>query len=134
MYRGLPITATARVTDIWRNLDGIITVMTNNGQLDLQDHNFRLLYSRRENDRVVARIVARKEGVIEAKVEPDADGKDQPEAFRALRKHVEVKLEHILQNVPGEGSATQGVADSRGMPADAPPAYGTGDPVKGLVK
>jgi len=93
------------------------------------------LYSRKENDRIVARIVAEKDGVIKAKAEPESDGKDQAEAFKALRKDIEVKLEHILANVP---TAEPGIMDAAGpsrvpragtrtLPPDAPPAYGSGD-------
>ena len=66
-----------------------------------EEHDFRLLYSRRENDRVVARVVAEKGGIIRAQVEPASDGKDQAEAFLALRKHVELQLDRILRDVPG---------------------------------
>lgn len=117
-------------------IHAVIAIITNNGQANLSDYNFRLLYSRKENDRVVARIVAEKNGVIKAKVEPEADGKDQMEAFEALRKHVEVRLEHLLASLPSEVPVAEGVAGpSRcnapaslgGSPSDAPPAYGSGD-------
>ena len=110
--------------------------MTNNGQLDVQDYRLNLLYARRESDRVVARIVAEKDGVIHAKIEPVADGKDQKEAFRALKRHVEMKLDCILQDVPIGGAAVKATAGAsrvpvagRGTlpgtsPVDAPPAYG----------
>ncbi|KAK4541387.1 hypothetical protein LTR36_007988 [Oleoguttula mirabilis] len=114
-------------------IHAIITVMTNNGQLDLQNYDFSLLYSRRDNDRVVARIVAEKEGVILAKIEPVADGKDQKEAFRALKRHVEMKLDRILQDVPSDGAAVASIAGpsrappagARSVPVEAPPAYGS---------
>lgn len=84
----------------------VITVITRNGQLDLRDYDFRLLYSRRETDSIVARIVAEKNGVIAAKVEPDGDGKDHAQAFRALKKDVEIKLDRILSEIPsGEEAA-----------------------------
>lgn len=50
---------------------------------------------------MVARIVAEKEGVVKAQIAPRDDGKDQVEAFKALRKHVEMMLDQILQDVPG---------------------------------
>ncbi|KAK5135463.1 hypothetical protein LTR08_005251 [Meristemomyces frigidus] len=110
----------------------IITVMTNNGQLELQGYKFNLLYSRRENERVVARIVAERDGIIHAKIEPVADGKDQKEAFRALKRHVEMRLDDILQEVPSGTAAAKMIAGSsrvpaagaRSVPVDAPPAYG----------
>ncbi|KAK5125399.1 hypothetical protein LTR85_000508 [Meristemomyces frigidus] len=114
-------------------IHAIITVITNNGQLDLQSYDFSLMYSRRENDRVVARIVAEKDGKIQAKIEPVADGKDQKESFRALKKHVELMLDRILQDVPSGGAAIASVAGSsraptaavRNVPVEAPPAYGS---------
>lgn len=64
-------------------------------------HDVRLLYSRRDDDRLVARIVAEKEGVVKAQVAARDGGKDQNEAFKALRKHVERCLDSILKDVPG---------------------------------
>lgn len=81
--------------------------MSQNGGIDLNDHAFRLLYSRRESDRLVARIVAEKEGIVKAQVEPESDGKNQAEAFLALRKHIEIQLDHILRDVPGAASIQQ---------------------------
>ena len=75
--------------------------MSQNGGIDLNEHAFRLLYSRRENDRLVARIVAEKEGIVKAQIEPEHDGKDQAEAFLALRRHIEIQLDRILRDVPG---------------------------------
>ena len=91
---------------------------------NLNDHEFKLLYSRREGkeERLVARIVAIKEGVIKAKVEPEADGANQEEAFKALRKDVEVKLDRILQSIPDRDEAGMASA-SQGVSPDAPPAY-----------
>lgn len=80
-----------------------ITVLTQNGALLLGEHQIRLLYSRRaNNDRIVARLVAEKDGVITTKIEPAGDGRDQAEAFNALRRDVEVRLDRILCEVPGE--------------------------------
>lgn len=76
-------------------------VLSQNGAIDLSMHNCRLLYSRRDNDRMVARIVAEKDGIVKAQVAARDDGKDQNEAFKALRKHVERCLDSILKDVPG---------------------------------
>ena len=85
----------------WTYVDSTITVLSQNGTINLENHEIRLLYSRRENDRIVARIVSEKEGIVKAQIAPRADGKDQVEAFKALRKHVELCLERILRDVPG---------------------------------
>ena len=114
--------------------DAARAVITNNGQIDLQSYKFRLLFSRRDNDRFVARIVAELDGVIRAKIEPDEDGKDQPEAFLAMKRFVEKKLEKILQDVPSDGKDIAAAAiagPSRPpmgggtpiLPMDSPPAY-----------
>lgn len=109
----------------------MISVATQNGIIDLDDPDFKLLYSRRgeNNERVVARLVAIKDGIIKAKIEPQADGENQAEAFRAFRKDVEVQLEQILQSVPGGSSSTApGSSDvTSPVPVDAPPAYSGGD-------
>lgn len=132
----------------------MITVITQNGKHDLRDHSFRLLFSRRDNDRMVARILAEKNGVIDVKVEPEMDGKDYWEAFKALRKDVEVQLERILVDVSNDGPtpASSRVASPTStrassvirfpvpgnrngqarLPIEAPPAYGIGDPRGGL--
>ncbi|KAK0846792.1 hypothetical protein LTR03_006676 [Friedmanniomyces endolithicus] len=111
----------------------VVAVITNNGKISLQNYKFRLLFSRRDNDRLVARIVAELDGVIRAKVEPEEDGNDQAEAFDALRKHVETKLEKILRDVPSDGTHAEVVAGPSRMsaigggraiaPSEAPPAY-----------
>ncbi|TKA28845.1 hypothetical protein B0A54_16034 [Friedmanniomyces endolithicus] len=111
----------------------IVAVITNNGKISLQNYKFRLLFSRRDNDRLVARIVAELDGVIRAKVEPDEDGNDQAEAFDALRKHVETRLEKILRDVPSDGTQGDVVAGPSRVPvlgggraiapSEAPPAY-----------
>lgn len=102
-------------------LDALIAVATQNGLIDLEDHDFRILYARpvENDDRIVARLVAVKDGVIKAKIEPRADGKDQREAFLAFKKDVEVRLDRILQGVPNGSESTSAA------PSDAPPAYGT---------
>ncbi|KAK3674662.1 hypothetical protein LTR78_005384 [Recurvomyces mirabilis] len=131
-------------------IHAVITVLTQNGALNLSNYTIRLLFSRREHDdQVVARIVAQLDGVIRAKLEPDEAGKDQTEAFMALKKDVEIKLERILQAVPDGGddveaaSAAAGPSRSRQsftagftegfsggsgggnrvVPVEAPPAY-----------
>ena len=64
-------------------------------------HDVRILYSRRDDDRLVARIVAEYGGIVKAQVAARDGGKDQNEAFKALRKHVERCLDSILKDVPG---------------------------------
>lgn len=90
-----------------RHPDATITVMSQNGSIDLNEHAFRLFYSRRDNDRLVARIVAEKEGIVKAQIEPEGDGKDQAQAFLALRRHVEIQLDSILSDVPGAANIQQ---------------------------
>ena len=97
-----------------------MTVLSQNGSIDLNNIEVRLLYSRRENDRMVARIVAEREGIVKAQIAPRDDGKDQAEAFRALKRHVEMSLDRILQEVPGAmpgGKSEAGVGPSRGSVA-----------------
>ena len=86
-------------------LDATITVLSQNGAIDLNNHEFRLLYSRRGNDRLVARIVAEQEGIVKAQIEPAADGKDQAQAFVALRRHIEMRLDEVLSEVPGASTS-----------------------------
>ena len=86
-------------------LDATITVLSQNGAIDLNSHEFRLLYSRRGNDRLVARIVAEQEGIVKAQIEPAADGKDQAQAFVALRKYIEMQLDEVLREVPGASTS-----------------------------
>lgn len=105
----------------------MIAVATQNGAINLDDHDFRIVYSRRgENeDRIVARLVAIKDGIMKTKIEPRADGKDQSEALKALRKDVEIKLDQILESIPDSSSSI--VASP--VSTDAPPAY-AGDGVE----
>ncbi|KAM0719942.1 hypothetical protein Q7P37_004077 [Cladosporium fusiforme] len=83
-------------------------------------------------------------GAIRVKIEPKKDGKDVPEAFRAFKKDVELRLERLLRDVPdggGEGSSNQAAGNGRAKVqgergremvqptvrkefVDAPPAYG----------
>ena len=76
-------------------------MLSQNGSINLENHDVRLLYSRRENDRLVARIIAEQEGVVKAQVVARDDGKDQDQAFQQLRTHVERTLDTILKDVPG---------------------------------
>ncbi|KAF2102787.1 hypothetical protein NA57DRAFT_71772 [Rhizodiscina lignyota] len=87
-----------------------MAVATNNGLVNLEDHEFKLLYSRREDrdDHLIARIVAIKDGVIDAKIEPLMDGEDQVQAFKALRKDVEIKLDRLLQQIPDRNFTAAG--------------------------
>lgn len=108
------------------NPDATITVLSQNGHTNLTDHEVRLLFSRRETDRMVARIVAEKEGIVKAQIAPRDDGKDQAEAFQALKRHVEMSLDRILQHVPGglpndsPGKRESGVGSSMRTPASSP--------------
>lgn len=112
--------------------------MSQNGTIDLNDHAFRLLYSRRENDRLVARIVAEKEGVVKAQIEPEQDGKNQAEAFVALRRHIEIHLDYILKDVPGATSSErysdldkqQVTAGPSSSSARSPPISPVGQPTR----
>jgi len=109
-----------------RFLEAVIAVATNNGSIDLKDHEFKLFYSRRQDDqdRIVARLVAAKDGIIRAKIEPEADGEDQRTAFLALKRDIEVKLDQILQSVPDTPSAAAGSSIRRtSMRVDVPPQY-----------
>ena len=83
-----------------------MTVITQNGTVDLSEHSFRMLYSRRDNERLLAIIVAEKDGAITAKIQPTRDGKDQLEAFKELRREVELRLNRILLDIPSVGDAT----------------------------
>jgi hypothetical protein len=95
---------------------------------------------------LLATLVAIDEkGVITVKVEPEADGRNVAEAFRAFKRDVEVKLERLLRDVPsamaGGGpttggkrsverererprAATAAVERSSVVNLEAPPAYG----------
>lgn len=53
--------------------------------------------------------MAEKDGVIKTKIEPSADGRDQAEAFNALRRDIEIRLDRILCEVPGDSSAASGI-------------------------
>lgn len=95
----------------------IIATVSENGYQSLDRHDFELCYSRRENNRIVASLVALKDGVIDAKLEPDEDGKDEAEAFVAFKMDMERRMNKLLESVPN-------VAGSPASnPADAPPAY-----------
>jgi hypothetical protein len=51
--------------------------------------------------------VAEREGIIKAQVEPVEGGKDQADAFKALRRHIEMALDRILSSVPGAAGLPQ---------------------------
>ncbi|GAB1743059.1 hypothetical protein NU219Hw_g8754t1 [Hortaea werneckii] len=107
-------------------IQGIVTVLTQNGQIGLSDHELVLLYARRENDRLIARIVAKKDGVIHAKIEPTSDGNDQKEAFRALKRHVEMELDVILNHVPGASAAASNNVTASDASLEAASSESTG--------
>lgn len=152
--------------------------MTSNGSINLECHQFKLLFSRRQEaipsptsppapgpskpswkclgsltpapepddgTRLVATLVAIDErGVIKVKIEPQDAGRDVPEAFRAFKREVELRLERLLRDVPDGGGKAPGHAVDNGRAtvqrdremvqptvrradrdlADAPPAYG----------
>ena len=105
----------------------MIAVATQNGAINLDDHDFRVVYSRRgeKEDRIVARLVTIKDGVMKTKIEPRGDGKDQTEALKAFRKHVEVKLDQLLESIPESSSSVVAASSNVTSPVsrDAPPAY-----------
>ncbi|KAM0695486.1 hypothetical protein Q7P36_005845 [Cladosporium allicinum] len=169
---------------------GLISLLTSNGTLNLENHDIKLFFSRRhlspsqlqnpqpnspphshssnktpspwrslvnpssaedepdDGTRLLATLVAIDEkGVITVKVEPEADGRNVAEAFRAFKRDVEVKLERLLRDVPsamaGGGPTTGGkrsverererpraataaaaVERSSVVNLEAPPAYG----------
>lgn len=67
-----------------------------------------------DGTRLVATLVAIDDkGAIKVKIEPEADGRDVPEAFRAFKKDVEMRLERLLRDVPdggGEGGRRAGAS------------------------
>lgn len=102
--------------------DALLAIATANGTVDLSNASYKLFYSRRpsphppasgtnnnpspspSNPKVpgddtilIASVVAMREGKIIAKVEPAAGGAELRDAFLALRRHVEVRLDRILQ-------------------------------------
>jgi len=96
-----------------------------------------------DGTRVLATLVAIDEkGVITTKIEPEGDGRNVAEAFKAFKRDVEIQLERLLRGVPtavaggglpkktvvgGEGGGERRVERprvvERGL-VDAPPAYG----------
>ncbi|KAL9110863.1 MAG: hypothetical protein Q9227_004663 [Pyrenula ochraceoflavens] len=96
----------------------VAAVASRNGAINLSEHDFKLLFSRRpmrvgsgkqyktKDEEIVATLVAMKDGVIEAKIESPMGGKDQRTAFLAFRKEIEVRLESLLQDVPADGGST----------------------------
>jgi hypothetical protein len=60
----------------------------------------------------------RPDGVLAAKIAPPGDAADRAEAFLALKKEVERRLDGVLRNIPDVGSSP---SDVRGeAPASAP--------------
>ncbi|GAB1732271.1 hypothetical protein NU195Hw_Modified_385t1 [Hortaea werneckii] len=114
-------------------IQGVVTVLTQNGQSSLSDHELVLLYARRENERLIARIVAKKDGVIHAKIEPVNDGKDQKEAFRALKRHVEIELDAILDHVPGASTAASKNVTASDASGEAANSQKTGTSKSGFL-
>lgn len=57
------------------------------------------------------------QGVIRAKIEPDADGKNIAEAFRAFKRDVEWRLGELLKDVPSGvgGPVEAGVGKPTGV-------------------
>nr|POF15179.1 hypothetical protein CFP56_42067 [Quercus suber] len=102
-------------------ISALLVVLSNNAIRDLKDHQFALLYSRRPDapDRVVARIVASKDGVIRAKAEAtrgpgwEGSGRDHDEAFQVLKRYVEARLDEILQALPSDGQDAESREDVR---------------------
>lgn len=111
-----------------------MTVLTQNGQISLSDHELLLLYARRASDRLVARIVAKKDGVIHAKIEPVNDGNDQKEAFRALKHHVEMELDVILDHVPGASAAASHSVATSDTSLEAAKSQSTGPSKAGFLQ
>lgn len=114
--------------------DSVLSVISNNGGKGLENHDFKLLFSRKPNDRMVATLVAMKMGVIEAKIESRLDGKDQADAFRSFKKHVELRLNELLETIPDAaagpvaGPSVVPVVSpvTRAVVPDLPPAYEDG--------
>ncbi|KAK4504736.1 hypothetical protein PRZ48_002698 [Zasmidium cellare] len=111
-------------------IHSILSLVSNNGATKLDNYEFKLLYARKPNDRVVATLVAIKAGVIESKIEPPKDGKDSLEAWREFKKHVEGRLHELLETVPdaammaGPSNFRDGlVVQSPPVAADLPPSY-----------
>lgn len=74
--------------------------------------------------------MAEKEGIIKTKIEPAADGRDQAEAFNALRRDIEMRLDRILCDVPGENASPPlqkkvDTPSSPSAPAQAPRRCGS---------
>lgn len=79
-----------------------MTVMSNNGAMWLENHDFKLLVSRKPNEEFLSTLVAIDTitGRIDAKIEPTDGGKNQFEAFKAFKKHVEMRLGEVLESIP----------------------------------
>ena len=116
-----------------------MTVMSNNGAMWLENHDFKLLSSRKPNEEFLSTLVAIDiiTGRIDAKIEPTEGGKNQFEAFKAFRKHVELRLGEVLESIPDAAGpsavAASSVASSSRRtsitltpPPEQPPAYDAG--------
>jgi len=101
--------------------DAILTVFQNNTPHGLGVSRYRLLFSRTENDRYVAQVLQqRPDGVMSAKIAPPGDAADRAEAFLALKKEVERRLDGVLRNIPDVGSSPSDVRGEASVPAPAP--------------
>ena len=89
--------------------DCIMAIASGNGSQSLERHDFELCYSRRDNNRIVASLIAVKNGVIDAKIEPEADGRDQARAFWALKIDIEKRMDKLLESVPNLASYAGGI-------------------------
>ncbi|KAI7558015.1 hypothetical protein KC316_g13366 [Hortaea werneckii] len=96
-------------------IQGVVAVLTQNGQIILSDHELVLLYARRENDRLIARIVAKKDGVINAKIEP-------------------MELDVILNHVPGASAATSNNVAASNASLEAANSQSTGPSKPGFLQ
>ncbi|KAI7464841.1 hypothetical protein KC351_g15272 [Hortaea werneckii] len=104
-------------------IQGVVTVLTQNGHISLSDHELVLLYARRENERLIARIVAKEDGIIHAKIEPmelDVILDLVPGASTAASKNV------TASDVSGEAASSQKTGTgsrASATPLYSPPAY-----------
>ncbi|KAI6840403.1 hypothetical protein KC340_g10723 [Hortaea werneckii] len=96
-------------------IQGVVTVLTQNGQISLSDHELLLLYARRESDRLVARIVAKKDGVIHSKIEP-------------------MELDVILSHVPGANAAASKNFAASDASLEAATSQSTGGNKSGVLQ
>jgi hypothetical protein len=57
---------------------------------------------------------------MSAKIAPPGDAADRAEAFLALKKEVERRLDGVLRNIPDVGSSPSDVRGEASVPAPAP--------------